>query len=322
MDQSDFYPEKPILEVTQTKQKKSQLIVSMVLFFALFFVFFQANFLFVTQLIFVLFIHELGHLLVMKYYRYENVRMLFIPMMGAFVSGKKDNYSQKESLLVVAAGPIPGFLIGMLLLLIAANVHSAILVDFGLLFLFLNYINLLPLYPLDGGQFVQIIVKRFNDYFTFVFEFISSLLFIGIGWYIDSWLMMLFGFYMGFRVHSIQSLLAVRKELDEEGIEYRSSYAELSKKNYAGIRAKLLEKSKTLRNYMDMVETEEGNQLLAKQVQSILKNAIDYNASLFLKLFLILTWIAILLSPILVYLYFKEDLISSYGWYINTLSSK
>lgn len=322
MDQSDFYPEKPILEVTQTKRKKSQLIVSMVLFFALFFVFFQANFLFVTQLIFVLFIHELGHLLVMKYFRYENVRMLFIPMMGAFVSGKKDNYSQKESLLVVAAGPIPGFIIGLLLLLIAASVHSAILVDFGLLFLFLNYINLLPLYPLDGGQFIQIIVKRFNDYFTFIFEFISSLLFIGIGWSIDSWLMMLFGFYMGFRVHSIQSLIAVRKELDEEGIEYRSSYAELSNKNYAGIRAKLLEKSKTLRNYMDMVETEEGNQLLAKQVQSILKNTIDFNASLFLKLFLILTWISILLSPILVYLFFKEDLISSYGWYINTLSSK
>jgi Zn-dependent protease len=322
MDQNDFYPEKPIILEKNTQRKTSQMLVSLILFFAVFFVFFSKDFLFVTQLIFVLLIHELGHFLMMKYFNYENVRMLFVPMMGAFVSGKKTQYFQKESLLVVSAGPIPGFIIGVVLLIVAQRFHSAFLVNFSLLFLVLNYINLLPLYPLDGGQFVKIISKRFTDYFTLIFEFISSLIFIGIGWYIDSWLMMIFGFYMGFRVHTIQSVIRIRKELKEEGIAYESNYAELTRKNYAGIRSKLLEKSKTLRKYIDTVEEEEGNQLLAKQVNSILTNALTFNASLLFKVVLVLVWLFILTSPFIVYFLFKEDLISHYGWYFQSLSSK
>ena len=175
---------------------------------------------------------------------------------------------------------------------------------------------------MDGGQFVKIISKRFTDYFTLIFEFISSLIFIGIGWYIDSWLMMIFGFYMGFRVHSIQSVIRIRKELKEEGIAYESNYADLTRKNYAGIRSKLLEKSKTLRKYIDTVEEEEGNQLLAKQVNSILTNALTFNASLLFKGVLVLVWLFILTSPFIVYFLFKEDLISNYGWYFQSLSSK
>lgn len=168
MDQNDFYPEKPIIQEKNTQRKTGQMLVSLILFFAVFFVFFSKDFLFVTQLVFVLLIHELGHFLMMKYFNYENVRMLFVPMMGAFVAGKKDQYIQKESLLVVSAGPIPGFIIGVVLLIVAQRFHSAFLVNFSLLFLVLNYINLLPLYPLDGGQFVKIISKRFTDYFTLI----------------------------------------------------------------------------------------------------------------------------------------------------------
>jgi Zn-dependent protease len=322
MNQSDFYPEKPIIIEKKTKSKTSQIVLSLVLFFGVFFVLFSDNFLFVTQLVFVLFIHELGHLLMMKYFKYENVRMLFIPMMGAFVSGKKERYIQKESLLVICAGPIPGFLIGIVLLIVANSFKSIFLVNFSLMFIVLNYVNFLPIYPLDGGQFIKLITKRFNDYFTFIFEFISSLIFIGLGWYIDSWLMMIFGFYMGYRVHAIQSIIQIRKELKSASIHYETNYQDLSRKDFAGIKSKLLEKSKTLRNYLDIAEEEEGNQLIAKQVNSVLSKAFDYNASLLLRLTLITFWIFILISPILTYFILKEDIISNYGWYFNAISGK
>jgi len=58
---------------------------------------------FILPLIIVLLIHEMGHFLLMKLFKYDNVRMLFIPLMGAFVQGNKEEYSQKQSLWVVIA---------------------------------------------------------------------------------------------------------------------------------------------------------------------------------------------------------------------------
>ena len=75
----------------------------------------QDQFLFLMNLLIVLVIHEMGHFIAMKVFKYQNVRMLFIPLMGAFVQGKKSNYSQKQSLIVLIAGPFPGIIIGNLL---------------------------------------------------------------------------------------------------------------------------------------------------------------------------------------------------------------
>src|SRR5690554_7513452 len=60
----------------------------------------------------VLLFHELGHFLMMKIFNYEELNMLFSPFMGAMVSGKKKEYSQIESSLMIIAGPIPGIILG------------------------------------------------------------------------------------------------------------------------------------------------------------------------------------------------------------------
>src|SRR5690349_4802270 len=40
-------------------------------------------------------IHEMGHFLAMKYFRYSDLGIFFIPLLGAYVSGTKREVSQK-----------------------------------------------------------------------------------------------------------------------------------------------------------------------------------------------------------------------------------
>ena len=45
----------------------------------------------------IIIIHELGHFLAMKFFRYNDLGIFFIPLLGAYVSGTKREVSQKES---------------------------------------------------------------------------------------------------------------------------------------------------------------------------------------------------------------------------------
>ncbi|MCY7311872.1 MAG: hypothetical protein LH619_13935, partial [Chitinophagaceae bacterium] len=61
----------------------------------------------------VIMIHELGHFFAMKFFRYKDLGIFFIPLLGAYVSGSKREVSQKESAIILLAGPLPGIAIGI-----------------------------------------------------------------------------------------------------------------------------------------------------------------------------------------------------------------
>src|SRR6476620_4690515 len=56
--------------------------------------------------------HELGHFIAMKAFRYKDLGIFFIPLLGAYVSGSKREVSQKESAVILLAGPLPGIILG------------------------------------------------------------------------------------------------------------------------------------------------------------------------------------------------------------------
>lgn len=58
-------------------------------------------------------IHEMGHFLAMKIFRYNELGIFFIPLLGAYVSGSKREVSQLQSAIILLAGPLPGILIGI-----------------------------------------------------------------------------------------------------------------------------------------------------------------------------------------------------------------
>ena len=72
------------------------------------------------------------------------------------MQGKKKIYSQTQSALVLLAGPVPGILIGFVLLEYGITENIFWVIQLGVLFVLLNVINLLPLDPLDGGQLIKL----------------------------------------------------------------------------------------------------------------------------------------------------------------------
>lgn len=305
----DFHPQKPKLIEHKPKGGLSITIFSMVMFVLAFTLLFSDQIIFILFLLAVLLIHELGHYLLMKRFNYKHVRMLFIPLMGAFVQGKKESYSQKESFLVTMAGPIPGVAVGILLLLYAANNHSAWGLQLSALFILLNVINLLPLDPLDGGQMFKLFVRKNHEFFLLVFAFLSSLTLIFVGWYINSYLLIAFGFFMGFRVRGLQKNFQMHKDLKTEEVDYRTTYKLLSNRDFYKIKQVVLDHTPSLKKFIDQVSSDESDPVLASQVNSVLITPVKRDASILFKLFVILFWLASFAVPI--YLIFTLDL----TWY-------
>jgi Zn-dependent protease len=125
-------------------------------------------------LIIVIFIHELGHLVMMKSLGYKDVRMFFIPFFGAAVTGKKENTNGLSGALIALAGPVPGIIFSLIVLSIGST--NAILIKYANISLFINVLNLLPIVPLDGGKFFFYTLLCRNETAEIIFTVLSSLL--------------------------------------------------------------------------------------------------------------------------------------------------
>jgi Zn-dependent protease len=97
-------------------------------------------------------------------------------------------------------------------------------------------LNLLPLDPLDGGQALKLLGNKNQERFQLVFSFISSLIMIGIGWYFEFWIVVIFGFIMGLRVRSIQKNLHIHNELTIRGVDYVKNYKSLTNREFSIIK--------------------------------------------------------------------------------------
>jgi len=71
----------------------------------------------VPALLAVLVLHEGGHYVAMRLTGHRNVNVFFVPFLGAATTGKKDDASPMQLLLVYLAGPVPGLILGLLCLL-------------------------------------------------------------------------------------------------------------------------------------------------------------------------------------------------------------
>lgn len=314
MEEFDLYPPKPLLEKVKVESNWGLTFFSMVLFVGTFLFLFKDQLRFVLFLILVLFIHEMGHFLFMKLFQYQNVRMLFIPLMGAFVQGNKEKYSQKESFYVIAAGPFPGIWLGSAFLIMAASYKQEWMLELSFLFLFLNVINLIPIDPLDGGQLFKLFVTKKRDFFLMIFALVSSLIMIFIGWMIDSYVILAFGFLMGFKVRGFQRSYQLRTIMDEKKIRYESTYDELTNEEYAKIKEVLIDETPALQKYLQ-VSDENNEEFLASHVNAALLAPVKQDASRLLKGMVICLWLLSLFLP--VYLLVSDVL--DFSWYFEKL---
>jgi Zn-dependent protease len=123
----------------------------------------------------ILFVHEMGHYLTMRWFGYRDVRMFFIPLFGAAVTGRNYNVPGWKKAVVSLMGPVPGILLGTFFGVIASVIGNQWLAELSMLAVVINAINLLPILPLDGGRFWNAVVFCRHHALELVFKVFAAL---------------------------------------------------------------------------------------------------------------------------------------------------
>ena len=111
---------------------------------------------FALILLVVIAIHEAGHYLAMRVFGYRNVQMLALPLVGGVTVGHEAHPRATHRAWMSLMGPLPGIVIGWALLVAAlAARDEGWMLHAAWVFLAINYLNVVPVPPLDGGHIVQ-----------------------------------------------------------------------------------------------------------------------------------------------------------------------
>lgn len=209
---ADSADETVLAEMRQQSEKQSGsgmalLIMSIVLFSAVGPAAWDPAFL--AILIPIILFHEAGHFIAMKCFGYRNLKMFFIPFLGAAVTGRQYNVPGWKQVIVSLAGPLPGIALGGVLLVVSQFWEHEILKTVILQLVLINALNLLPILPLDGGWVAQTLVFSRNPVLAAIFKLIAVVCLFALSYAEGSFLFgiigltMLISLPMGYKVERI-----------------------------------------------------------------------------------------------------------------------
>lgn len=115
---------------------------------------------FAMGMVFLIYVHEMGHFMAMKMKGLEPQAPIFIPFVGAYVSMTKMPPNQAVSAWTAFAGPFVGGLCAGLLFGVGQVYDIRLLSVLGNFGFILNLIQLVPAKPLDGGFLAECISRK------------------------------------------------------------------------------------------------------------------------------------------------------------------
>lgn len=230
----DGFPPKPELQANESMMPK--LVLSLALFVLAYYVFFDKDIKMMGILVAVLFIHELGHFLAMKYFRYSEVKMFFIPLLGALVTGEKQEISQRQRAIILLAGPVPGIIIGAVLYYFGSQTGEKDLLVAAGIFIFLNAANLLPLTPLDGGKLIETLFFSNQAFLSNMFTAVSAAIITVIAIRFEMYTLLLIPFFMLTGIRQQYAVKRLKENLSARDLDYNKPYDSLTNREYWLIR--------------------------------------------------------------------------------------
>src|ERR1700728_285959 len=107
-----------------------------------------------------LFAHEMGHYIAARQRGLAVGAPMFLPFVGAFIGLKQRPHDVETEAYVAFAGPFVGTLASFACYFYAREVDSRLWLAVSYSGFFLNFLNLLPISPLDGGRITAILSPR------------------------------------------------------------------------------------------------------------------------------------------------------------------
>jgi len=137
------------------------------------------------SIILIVVIHEFGHVAAFRVAGHHDASFRLVPLLGGYAISNRPVDTQEESVFITLMGPaicLAPMLLAYALVPFAASVYPAAI---GPLYTFagicgaLNFFNLLPIWPLDGGRLTASITSVFHERAPF-YIFATSAAVIGL----------------------------------------------------------------------------------------------------------------------------------------------
>ena len=168
---------------------------------------------FVLLLFPILLFHELGHFTAMKLFGYQNVRIFFIPLLGAAVAGRSESGSIGQRIIVCLAGPMPGITMAIVIWLSGNPETNHVVSAIVVMLLVINGFNLLPILPFDGGWLIHTLLFARHPWLEFILRCTAIVILFATAIASKTWLLalvaipLIVGLKSGFHFCRIQSRL-------------------------------------------------------------------------------------------------------------------
>jgi Zn-dependent protease len=316
-EQSIIYPPKPQIEKNNANVWLKSAI-SLALYIVLGYYVFK-SFSILILITAIVIIHEMGHFLAMKAFRYKDLGIFFIPLLGAYVSGTKREVSQLQSAIILLAGPLPGILIGILFYILAEqnpflDIAGISYFTIANLFVFLNLLNLFPVYPLDGGQLLNRVFLEEESWVSKLFVFASAAFMVWIAWKSELWVLLLFPFMLLMRLRPDKQGQLAEKKMEAEGINLNCDYEEMKDEDYWKARNILITHHSQFRNIQPAppFEYDRSEDRIMTTIQSLLHRHLIQDLSITGKIIILVIWVAAIAAPFL--LNMESTLFNQFGF--------
>ncbi len=295
------FPPKPILSERNDNSLVRSLI-SLGIYFLLFYFLFERNIAYIAAILVVILIHEFGHLLAMKAFKYSNVKIFILPLIGALTSGKKQNVSQLQLSIIILAGPLPGIVIASVLYYLNSSMQNETLKMLANSFLFLNLFNLLPIFPLDGGRLLETLFFKQNHIIRLVFGIISIMV-LTVLFILSNPIMLMIPAMMGIELFNENKNEKIREYLRSERINVNQEYKDISDKDYWLIRDCILFNfgKKFAGLQPGVYQYSPLEPVLVHHTNSILQVNMLYDMGLLKQLLFLFVYIAAIILPLLLF---------------------
>ncbi|HEX5027051.1 MAG TPA: site-2 protease family protein [Agriterribacter sp.] len=293
--------QKPIQpELIKKKRTLLKTIISLALYIGVYYYFFHDNVKWILLLTGVILLHEAGHFIAMKYFGYKDVRMFFVPFLGAFVSGEPKKVSQRQRIVTLLAGPLPGMLAGIAFYLLFLKTGKFIDYQLAFMLIMLNAFNLLPVTPLDGGQLLENLVLKLGGRIQKAFLLLSAVLLFYLAVVTQNYFILLIVWLIVIRYRRIDEIYNLRHLLLKDKLPLQKAYDELSDHEYMEIRKKMIAHIRLFKDYEPDSISNDENDIIIYMNKLFVAPVID-KLSHKEKLFIIVLWVILMIVPFVIY---------------------